>query len=298
MQRSRFNDHQRHALYIGRWQPFHSGHKFIIDRAIAAGKKVCVAIRDTEISDNNPYTVQQREAMIRRVYGDKVRIITIPDIESVNIGRNVGYEVNFIEPPKDIAAISGTNVRLGRETRVPPEVAEYVMLLRSTLWLTGLPCAGKTTLAKRLKEELDNRGYNCRHLDGDNVRGGLNENLGFSPEDRRENLRRIGHVAKLFNDCNTPVVASFVSPTDELRGIPRGIIGKDNFKLVYVQCSAETCAKRDVKGMWAKAKTGEIPQFTGVSAPFDEPGDANMVIDTEHQDLETCVSQILEELKV
>ncbi len=291
-----YNAHKRYALFIGRWQPFHNGHKFLIDQALARGKHVCVAIRDTEISEKNPFTVEQRKEMIWRVYGDAVRTIVIPDIESINIGRKVGYDVNRIDPPEEVAKISGTNVRAGKDDNVPKEVAEYIKMLRTTLWFTGLPCAGKTTLAKRLKEELDNRGFNTAHLDGDDVRGALNKDLGFSEEDRKENLRRVAHVAKLFNKSGMFVIASFISPTSDLREIIRKIIG--NFKLVYVKCDLSTCEQRDTKGMYKRARLGEIPEFTGISAPFEEPGDADIIVETQTKNVEECVRDLLNELNI
>jgi len=291
-----YNAHKRFAMFIGRWQPFHNGHKFLIDSALAKGEHVCIAIRNTEISEKNPYTVEQRIEMIRRVYGDNVETIILPDIKSINIGRKVGYDVNRVDPPEHIGKISGTNVRAGKDANVPPEVAEYVKTLNTTLWLTGLPCSGKTTLAKRLKEELDNRGYKAVSLDGDDVRGKLNEDLGFSEEDRNENLRRIAHVAKLFNQNGNFVIASFVSPANKYRKMVRDIIG--NFKLAYLNCSVKACEKRDVKGMYKKARKGEIKCFTGISASFEEPEDADITVDTEHNDLETCVNAILMSLKV
>lgn len=165
----------------------------------------------------------------------------------------------------------------------------------ATLWLTGLPCSGKTTIAKRLKKELNNLGYRIVHLDGDAVRDTLNNDLGFSDADRKENLRRIAHVAKLFNENGNFVIASFVSPTERLRKMIKEII--TNFKMIYVKCGVGTCEKRDVKGMYKKAKNGEIPDFTGVSAVFEEPKDADITIDTEKKDLETCVNDILEIFK-
>lgn len=291
-----YNAHKKFALFIGRWQPFHNGHKFLIDEAIAKSENVCVAIRNTEISEKNPYTVEQRIEMIKRVYGDAVEIIVIPDIKSINIGRKVGYDVNRIDPPASIGKISGTNVRAGKDANVPADVAEYIKTLNTTLWLTGLPCSGKTTLAKRLKEELDNRGYKAVSLDGDDIRGKLNADLGFSEEDRNENLRRIAHVARLFNQNGNFVIASFVSPTDKYRKMVKGIIG--NVKLGYVKCSVKECEKRDIKGMYKKARKGEIKEFTGISAPFEEPEDADIVIDTEHNDLEACVNTVLTALKV
>ncbi len=291
-----YNGHKKYALFIGRWQPFHNGHKYLIDEALANGENVCVAIRDTEISNSNPFTAGQRFEMIRRVYGEKVEVIVIPDIKSINIGRNVGYDINIMEPPADIGRISGTNVRAGKEENVPPEVADYIKLLRTTLWLTGLPCSGKTTLSKRLKEELDNRGFKSVHLDADDIRHKLNADLGFSPEDRKENLRRVAHVCKLFNDNGNFVVTSFVSPTNEYRRMIKEIIG--NFKLVFVKCSLKSCEDRDVKGMYKKARTGEIKDFTGISAPFEEPLDADVVVDTENNSIEDCVKQILDIMDV
>jgi adenylylsulfate kinase len=290
----KYNGHKKYALFIGRWQPFHNGHKYLIDEALAKGENVCVAIRDTEISNKNPYTAEQRAEMLRRVYGDKVEVIVLPDISSINIGRNVGYEVNRIDPPSDIEKISGTNVRAGKDANVPKEVAEYIKMLHTTLWLTGLPCSGKSTLAERLKEEMANRGFKAVHLDADDVRGSLNADLGFSPEDRKENLRRISCVARLFNENGNFVIASFVSPSEQLREMVKNTIG--NFKLAYVKCSPKVCEERDVKGMYKKARNGEIKEFTGVSAPFDPPLNPDMVIDTETSSVEDCVKKILEEL--
>lgn len=289
-----YNGHRKYALFIGRWQPFHNGHKYLIDEALAKGENVCVAIRDTEISSGNPYTAEQRAEMIRRIYGDNVKVIAIPDITSINVGRNVGYEVNFVEPPCNIGKISGSNVRAGKDDNVPPEVADYLKLLHTTLWLTGLPCSGKTTLSKRLKEELDNRGFKTVHLDADDVRSKLNADLGFSPQDRKENLRRVAHVARLFNDNGNFVITSFVCPIDEYRWMAKEVIG--NFKLVFIKCGPRTCEERDVKGMYKKARLGKIKDFTGVSAPFEDPSDADIIVDTEHQSIEECVKYILDEI--
>lgn len=176
-----------------------------------------------------------------------------------------------------------------------PQVVEYIKRLKTTLWFTGLPCAGKTTLAKKLKKELNNRGYNIIHLDGDDLRSTLNEDLGFSEEDRMENLRRSAHVAKLFNQNGIFVIASFVSPTNDLRKMVRKIIG--NFKLVYVKCDLSVCEQRDTKGMYKRAHLGEIAEFTGISAPFEEP-DADIVIDTQTRNVEECVKEILNKLNV
>lgn len=288
--------HRRYALFIGRWQPFHNGHKYIIDQAIKEGKNVCIAIRETEISEDNPFTVEQRVEMIKRVYGDCVRVVTIPDIESVNIGRKVGYKVIRYDAPEEIKKVSATKIRAGKDHSLPKPVDEYIKSLKTTLWLTGLPCSGKSTLGKRLKEELDNKGFKTVHFDADDVRGKLNSDLGFSEKDRIENLRRIAHVAKLFNDNGVFVIASFVSPTERMRRMVKEIIG--NMKLVYVKCDVKTCEKRDMKGMYKKARQGLIKDFTGVSAPFEAPKRPDVMIDSGRNTLEFCLNKILKETRL
>ncbi len=158
------------------------------------------------------------------------------------------------------------------------------------VWFTGLPCSGKTTLAIALKKELDKSGYKTVHLDGDVVRSGVNKGLGFSQNDRRENLRRVAHMARDLSHGGNLVIASFVSPTNELRDMVKKIIGP--MWLVYVKCSLAECRKRDVKGMYQKAEKGEIKEFTGISAPFEEPH-AAIVVDTEHNDVDSCIRRIL-----
>lgn len=161
-----------------------------------------------------------------------------------------------------------------------------------TLWLTGLPCSGKTTIAKELLKVL-----NAQHLDGDIVRKSLSKDLGFSLEDRYENLRRVSIVCKMLNDSGTNVIASFISPTKDLRKmISRNIeksSKKKQFIEVYVKCSLKECIKRDTKGMYQKALKGEIPMFTGISAPFEEPDNPDITVDTEKLTLEEVVNKIL-----
>ena len=304
-EKKRFNEHKKYVMYPGRWQPLHEGHLTIMKKTLEEGKNIWVAIRDTPISSSDPYTISQRFEMIKRafgdLYGDRVIASVIPDIEGIRYGRGVGYFVEEIGVSKEIEEISATNIRAGKDQRVHQGVGNYINLLESTIWLTGLPCSGKTTIADRLKEELDNReGYIAHRQDGDVVRGKgkLNEDLGFSPEERTENLRRIAHVAKMFNHDKTTVISSFVSPTEEMRGMVRGIIGPEKFKLVYVKCPLEICEERDDKGMYAKARRGELPEFTGVSAPFESPKNPDVMVETDNQNLEECVSEILTKLGI
>ena len=165
-----------------------------------------------------------------------------------------------------------------------------------TLWLTGRPCAGKSTLAEALEQKLKKAGIRVARLDGDDLRSKMNADLGFSESDRKENLRRAAQMAQVFNDNGSCVIAAFVSPTHEMRRMVRGIVR--NFKLCYVQCGAEVCESRDVKGMYKKARQGKIKDFTGVSAPFEEPRDAEIVVDTEHRDLEQCVEEVFKTLEI
>ena len=160
------------------------------------------------------------------------------------------------------------------------------------LWFTGLSGSGKSTLACAVESALFEKGCRTYVLDGDNVRHGLNNNLGFSPEDRTENIRRIGEVAKLFTDAGVIAMTAFISPYRADRDKAREISG-DSFIEVYVKCALEVCEERDTKGLYKKARSGEIPQFTGISAPYEEPESAELTVDTAAQDLEECVEAVL-----
>ena len=162
------------------------------------------------------------------------------------------------------------------------------------IWFTGLSGSGKSTGAMGVERELHKRGILCRILDGDNIRSGINKNLGFSDEDRRENIRRIAEVGKLFVDTGIVTLAAFISPTDESRSMASEIIGEEDFKEVYVSTPLEVCEQRDVKGLYARARKGEIKDFTGVSAPFEEPSSPALSIDTSVLSLEESVNKVLE----
>lgn len=161
------------------------------------------------------------------------------------------------------------------------------------LWFTGLSGSGKSTVAIALERELQKRGLLCRILDGDNIRSGINKGLGFTAEDRRENIRRIAEVAKLFVDTGIITIAAFISPSNELRRMASDIIGAEDFKEVYISTPLEVCEARDVKGLYAKARRGEIKNFTGISAPFEAPEHPALSIDTSKVSLEDGVKQIL-----
>jgi len=162
-----------------------------------------------------------------------------------------------------------------------------------TIWLTGLSGSGKSTIAVAAQGVLHERGHLAYVLDGDNVRHGLNKNLGFSPEDRTENIRRIGEVAKLFTDAGLVTLTSFISPYRADRDAVRAIMGDGDFLEVFVDASVETCESRDVKGLYAKARAGEIPEFTGISAPYEEPESPELVLDTNRQTVEESVGRLI-----
>jgi len=165
------------------------------------------------------------------------------------------------------------------------------------VWLTGLSGSGKSTIAVGAERELVRRGRLAYVLDGDNVRHGLNKNLGFSPSDRTENIRRIGEVAKLFADAGVIAMTSFISPYRSDRDAVRALLAPGDFVEVHVAASVETCESRDVKGLYQKARKGEIPEFTGISAPYEAPERPELVLDTNRQSVEESVANLVAHLE-
>lgn len=162
------------------------------------------------------------------------------------------------------------------------------------IWFTGLSGSGKSTIAIALERELQKRGLLCRILDGDNIRSGINNNLGFSAEDRIENIRRIAEIGKLFVDTGIITIAAFISPNNDIRKMAANIIGKEDFMEIYVSTPIEECERRDVKGLYAKARKGEIKNFTGISAPFEAPQHPALSLDTSKLSVEESVNKLLE----
>lgn len=162
------------------------------------------------------------------------------------------------------------------------------------IWFTGLSGSGKSTVAMGVERELHAQGILCRILDGDNVRAGINNNLGFSAEDRIENIRRIAEIGKLFVQTGVVTLACFVSPTNDIRQMAREIVGKEDFLEVYISTPIEECERRDVKGLYARARKGEVKNFTGISAPFEAPVSPDIAIDTSKIPLEESVKTLTE----
>jgi len=163
----------------------------------------------------------------------------------------------------------------------------------AVLWLTGLPGSGKSTLAMALERRLFDRSWQAYTLDGDNIRRGLNVDLGFSPQDRQENIRRIGQVAALFADAGVICITAFISPYREDRARARAAAGGRRFFEVYVKSGLATCERRDPKGLYRKARAGQLKDFTGVDAPYEAPESPDVAIDTETQEVDASVAELL-----
>jgi adenylylsulfate kinase len=160
------------------------------------------------------------------------------------------------------------------------------------IWFTGLSGSGKSTIALSLEKRLHEKDFFTQVLDGDNVRTGINNNLGFSEEDRTENIRRIAEISKLFVNCGIITLNSFVSPTNAIRKLAKEIIGKDNFIEIFVDTPIEICEQRDVKGLYKKAREGKIKDFTGITSPFEAPKNPDLTIKTENRTIENCVEEV------
>ncbi len=171
-------------------------------------------------------------------------------------------------------------------------------LLRQTslvIWMVGLSGSGKSTLARALENELYQQGYLTALLDGDNLRSGINKNLSFTKEDRIENIRRAAEISKLFAMNGVITICSLISPTKQIRDMARAIVG-EKFCEVFINCPIEVCESRDVKGLYAKARKGEIPEFTGISSPFENPTHADINIDTANQDITESLKELMDKV--
>lgn len=180
------------------------------------------------------------------------------------------------------------------KTKVSRELREELMNQRATLvWFTGLSGSGKSTLAVQLEAQLHLRGFKTYLLDGDNIRAGLNKDLTFTDEDRVENIRRIGEVAKLMLDAGVVVLSAFISPFQSDRDQVRAIIGADNYLEVFVDAPIELCEQRDVKGLYKKARAGEVKNFTGIDSPYEVPRSPDIVINTGEFSIDESIARLL-----
>ena len=183
------------------------------------------------------------------------------------------------------------------ETTVTAEDREQLLNQKGcVIWFTGLSGSGKSTLANAVEHVLHQQRHHTYVLDGDNVRHGLNKNLGFSPEDREENIRRIGEVAKLFSDAGTIVMTAFISPYRADRDQARALIAEGRFVEVFVDCPLEVCEERDTKGLYKKARAGEIKEFTGISAPYESPLNPEVTVNSAELSIEACAVAVVSTL--
>ena len=171
---------------------------------------------------------------------------------------------------------------------------EFLKQKAKVLWFTGLSGSGKSTIAVEVEKKLFAKSFLTQILDGDNIRDGINNNLGFSDEDRTENIRRISEVSKLFINCGIITLNSFVSPTNEIRNLAKEIIGTDNFIEIFIDTPLEICEQRDVKGLYKKARAGKIKDFTGIDAPFEAPENPNIIIKTENKTVEESANEVID----
>lgn len=296
------NKKQKTALIIGRWQPWHKGHRALFEAALKKAERVVIGVRHTYASDKkNPFSFDEVKDFIdsdlKGNYSGKYDVIDLPNITNIIYGRDVGYKVEKISLDDDIEKISATKVRKSMNlTPVSHDVEVQERAKRfghegGVLWFTGLSGSGKSTLAKTLERKLFDEGYNVYMLDADNVRNGLNSNLGFSAEDRNENIRRVGEVSALFSQAGFLVLSAFISPfKEERRKISE--MHSQNFHQVYLSADLDTCEERDPKGLYKKARLGEIKDFTGIDSPYEVPEKSDLIIDTQKLSIDDSVEKL------
>ena len=292
------------ALIIGRWQPWHKGHRELFKAALDRAEKVAIGVRATYATDGkNPFTFEEVckfiDEDLSQDYKDKYEIIDLPNITNVIYGRDVGYKVEKVSFDEDIESISATNVR--KSMNISPTENEVTIQERFTrsghvggvVWLTGLSASGKTTIARQVERDLFDRGYNVFMLDGDNLRDGLNFNLGFSKEDRHENIRRAGEVAAILSSSGFIVISSFITPLKTDRKVAKDAC-KEKFYEVFVSASIEECELRDPKGLYKKARAGEIKDFTGIDSIYETPENPDLVLNTEDTKENVSANQLID----
>jgi len=222
--------------------------------------------------------------------------IIVDRLSNITVGAGMIVDRIVSKPGHKKAPVS-QNIVKSRSLVSPADREKLLGQKGATIWLTGLSGSGKSTVAQQLEKHLIEQGRLCYILDGDNVRHGLNRDLGFSMEDRKENIRRIAEVAALMNDAGVIVITSFISPYISDRADAREVIGDESFVEVFIDTPIEVCEQRDPKGLYKKARSGEIQQFTGVSDPYEAPQDAELTIETETTDPTAASELIVDDLK-
>lgn len=288
---------------MGRWSPFHNGHLAIMQKKIDEGVPLLILIRDTHY-DNYPPLMRKRmiEAAMSKMKVD-AKVMIIDDIESINYGREVGYEVNEIEVPEDIKHISATEIRSmidngNKEWKklVPygadKILSDYLLGSGTVVWFTGLPKSGKTEIARLVSLALEKHGIRTESIDGATLRKSISNDLGFTKKDRDRNLERAVYIAKILARNGAIVLCSFITPFEsQRRKIASELEKNGNLIQVYVRASLELCKKRDEEGIYKLAEEGKIEHFTGVSSPYEEPISPDLVVDTNIKPLAECANE-------
>ena len=293
---------QKTALIIGRWQPWHKGHRELFKAALDRAERVAIGVRHTFATDGkNPFSFDEVKNFIdedlSKDFDGLYDVVELPNITNVIYGRDVGYKVEKISLGEDVEKISATEVRKSMNITPSSNNLSYDDRIKrnghegGVVWLTGLSGSGKTTLAQLAEKELHNLGCSVYMLDGDNLRDGLNSNLGFSDEDRSENIRRAAEVASLLSRAGFIVIASFISPFLSDRENTRKVC-KDNFNEVYLSADISTCEKRDPKGLYKKARAGIIKDFTGIGSPYETPSNPDMLIETSEESVKESSAKL------
>jgi adenylylsulfate kinase len=299
----------KRAIFVGRFCPFHKGHLAIMQKKIDEGKPLLIFVRDTHY-DSYPAILRKRmiENCMHKLKVD-AKVIIIDDIESINYGRGVGYEVNEIKVDESIQNISATEIRKRidlndnswKEMMAPGAdkiLEDYIENKGIVVWLTGLPSSGKSSLANLVSDHFKKFGIRIENLDSNVIRKKIGYDLGFSSEDRLKSLERAVFISKLLSRNGVLVLSSFITPLESMRNEIRDEISKESrFVEIYVKASIENCKKRDKKGMYEKAEKGLIKDFTGVNSEFEEPKNADLIIDTNKFNEEECAKQIIDYLE-
>tara|TARA_B100001287_G_C22679450_1_gene529533 strand:- start:353 stop:1288 length:936 start_codon:yes stop_codon:yes gene_type:complete len=287
---------QKTALIIGRWQPWHKGHRELFKVALSRAEKVTIGVRHTHATDGkNPFNFSEVKAFIDKDLSDEYKgmyeVIELPNITNIIYGRDVGYKVEKISLGEDIEKISATKVRKSMNIAPASHEVSYDERVKrnghhgGVIWLTGLSGSGKTTLAQLIEKDLFKRGCSVYMLDGDNLRNGLNSNLGFSENDRSENIRRASEVASLMAKTGCIVIASFISPFQIDRDKARDVT-ENNFFEIYLSAGLDVCEERDPRGLYKKARAGEIKDFTGIDSVYENPENPDLIINTGEETIE------------
>lgn len=296
----------KRAIFVGRWSPFHNGHLAIMKEKIKQNIPLLILVRNTPY---DIYSPQLRKRMIESAMSElkvDAKVLIIDDIESVNWGRGVGYEVNEIKVPDDIKRISATQIREmiskkddSWQKRMPKGAAKvlknYLSRKGVVIWFTGLPRAGKKTISENVSIELEKRGIFSEKIDSKMLRNAISKDLGFSKDDRNKNLERATFIAKLLSKNGSIVLSSFITPYEkERKKIREEIENSAFFVEVYVKASLETRKQRDKSGIYKKAESGKIDNFSGISDPYEAPKKPDIILDTDKQSIEESTKKIIE----